>query len=62
VSVEPKAKRSACSYLNISWVQHIDILPTAQVGIVPGAETTLDANLGGPLLPKFVERVATSVP
>jgi hypothetical protein len=33
MSVDPKAKRSALSYLNISWVQHIDILATAQVGI-----------------------------
>src|SRR5918997_3560205 len=30
LSIEPKAKRSASSYLNISWVQHIDILLTAQ--------------------------------
>jgi hypothetical protein len=30
VSTEPKAKRSASSYPNISWVQHIGILPTAQ--------------------------------
>jgi hypothetical protein len=45
VGVDPKAKRLASSYLNISWVQHIDILPTAQEGLVQGAEITLEANL-----------------
>ena len=61
MSIEPKAKRSASSYLNISWVQHIDILPTAQDGASRGGGTS-DANLGEPLLPKFVERGAASVP
>jgi hypothetical protein len=36
VSVEPKVKRTASSHLNISWVQHIDILPIAQDEIVSG--------------------------
>jgi hypothetical protein len=36
VSVEPKAKRSAPSYLNISWVQHIDVLTIAQDEIASG--------------------------
>jgi hypothetical protein len=45
VGVDPMAKRLASSYLNISWVQHIDILPTAQEGLVQGAEIMLEANL-----------------
>jgi hypothetical protein len=36
VSVDPKAKRSAPSYLNISWVQHIDVLHITQDEIVSG--------------------------
>src|SRR5215217_7023317 len=44
VSVDPKAKRSASSYLNILWVQHIDILPTAQDGLVWGGD-----HIGGEL-------------
>src|SRR5215208_48339 len=36
VSVEIKAKRSAPSYLNISWVQHIDVLHITQDEIASG--------------------------
>jgi len=38
VSVEPKAKRSASSYLNISWVQHIDVPHITQDESPPGRE------------------------
>jgi hypothetical protein len=38
VSGDPKEKRSASSYLNISWVQHIDVLHITQDEIASGAE------------------------
>src|SRR4028118_664364 len=34
VSVEPRIKLSASFYLDISWVEHIDILDIAQDGLV----------------------------
>ena len=36
MSVDPKAKLSAFSHLNISWVQHIDVLHITQVEIASG--------------------------
>ena len=36
MSVDTKAKRSAPSYLNISWVQHIDVLHITQDEIASG--------------------------
>jgi hypothetical protein len=55
VSAEPKAKHSASSYLNISWVQHIDILTTAQGGIVSGRRSRWTRTLEESLLPNFLE-------
>src|SRR5918995_6916855 len=38
VSTNPKEKRSAPSYLNTSWVQHIEVLHITQDEIASGAE------------------------
>ena len=56
-SVEPKAKPTASTHLNIEWVQHIDVLHITQDEIASGAKTTLEANSGESPLHTRVNRV-----
>jgi hypothetical protein len=55
VSVDPKAKRSTPSYLNISWVQHIEVLHITQDESVSGRRARLRRTWENSLHPNFLE-------
>jgi hypothetical protein len=55
VSVDPKAKRSTPSYLNISWVQHIEVLHITQDESVSGRRARLRRTWDNSLHPNFLE-------
>jgi hypothetical protein len=55
VSVDPKAKRSTPSYLNISWVQHIEVLHITQDESVSGRTARLKRTWENSLHPNFLE-------
>jgi hypothetical protein len=55
VSVDPKAKRSTPSYLNISWVQHIEVLHITQDESVSGRRARLRRTWDNSLHQNFLE-------
>ena len=55
MSVDPKAKRSAPSYPNISWVQHIEVLHVTQDEIASGRRARLRRTWENSLHPNFLE-------
>jgi hypothetical protein len=55
MSVDPEAKRSAPYYLNISWVQHIDVLHITQDEIVSGRRACWTRTWENSLHPDFSE-------
>jgi hypothetical protein len=55
VSVDPEAKRSAPYYLNISWVQHIEVLHITQDEIVSGRRACWTRTWENSLHPNFGE-------